>query len=302
MFFKYKYLLKLGMLCKQNITKSIYRNVSSKKMKHNMNFWPHIKISRNINGKIDSVSFNKKNININEFPKKSEKPLIIIASGPSVSTIKTDFFDDTKFDIMGVNGSYELSPEVKFKYHVIIDRTFILNRKNIVLNILKDDELILFTTMDCLNDILIHYGDLELTCKVIIIENIDQPVYQEEKELFEIKSDEIIIQNGVAFSLNLNLGFYNGTTVAYSALQIALFLGYKKIYFAGLDMNNFSKPRFYETQNDQLDTKLNNNLHDFIIPCFNLAHEIAIKRGVKIYNLSKNSAINSFEKLDYREI
>lgn len=271
-------------------------------MKHNMNFWPHIKISRNINGKINLVSFNKKNISINEFPKKSEKPLIIIASGPSVSTIKTDFFDDTKFDIMGVNGSYELSPKVKFKYHVIIDRTFILNRKNIVLNILKDNELILFTTMDCLNDILIDYGYLELKCKVIIIENIDQPVYKEEKELSEIKSDEIIIQNGVAFSLNLNLGFYNGTTVAYSALQIALFLDYKKIYFAGLDMNNFSKPRFYETQNDKLDTKLNNNLHDFIIPCFNLAHEIAISKGVEIYNLSKNSAINSFEKLDYREI
>ncbi|PQQ34929.1 hypothetical protein C6H69_03160 [Photorhabdus luminescens] len=87
----FKYLLKFGMLCKQNITKSIYRNIASKRMKHNMNFWPHIKISRNINGKINLVSFNKKNISINEFPKKSEKPLIIIASGPSVSTIKTDF-------------------------------------------------------------------------------------------------------------------------------------------------------------------------------------------------------------------
>ncbi|MDE9448826.1 sugar glycosyltransferase, partial [Xenorhabdus bovienii] len=80
-------------------------------------------------------------------------------------------------------------------------------------------------------------------------------------------------------------------TVAYVALQLAFFLNYKEIYFAGLDMNNFDKPRFYESSGDSLNTELDGNLNNVIIPCFDLSEELAKQNGIMIYNLSIHSAI-----------
>ncbi|AOM42911.1 hypothetical protein A9255_14970 [Xenorhabdus hominickii] len=287
---------------KYKITKTLYRNICNHEMKHNMNFWPHIKITRNENGKIDSVFFNKRHIDIEDFEFSLDKPLIIIASGPSVLDIDPVFFDSKLFDILGVNGAYKLSGFIKFKYHVIIDRTFIINRFAIVLDILNDNSLTLLTTMDCLNEILIENSSVLINCKMVIIEHIDQPVYKKKKKLFDIKSKELIIKNNFAFSLNLNKGFYDGCTVAYTALQIAFFLNYKEIYFAGLDMNNFDKPRFYESQDDTLSTELDSNLNDIIIPCFELSQYLAKKNGIMVYNLSICSAINSFKKIKYNSI
>ncbi|MBD2785754.1 lipopolysaccharide biosynthesis protein [Xenorhabdus sp. DI] len=268
-------------------------------MKHNMNFWPHICISRNIKGKIESVFFNKRKIDIADFEFSFGKPLIIIASGPSVLDIDIGFFNSEKFDILGVNGAYKLSKSVNFKYHVIIDRTFIANRFDIVLDILNSSSLTLLTTMDCLNEILIKDCLVVIKCKLVIIEHIDQPVYKKKKELSDIVSDELIVDKNIAFSFNLNKGFYDGNTVAYAALQIAFFLNYKEIYFAGLDMNNFNKPRFYENSGDTLSTELDENVKNIIIPCFNLSEELAKKNRIMIYNLSISSAINSFMKIKF---
>ncbi|SFO05537.1 hypothetical protein SAMN05421579_15124 [Xenorhabdus japonica] len=206
---------------KYKITKTIYRNICGSKMKNNMNFWPHISISRDINGKIDYVLFNKRSVDVSSFDFSSRKPLIIIASGPSVLDIDIDFFDSEKFDILGANGAYELSKNVNFKYHVIIDRIFIINRFNLVLNILNNYSLTLLTTMDCLNEILLKDHLVVIKCKIVLIEHIDQPVYEKERDLFNIISDELVVNKNVAFSLNLNKGFYDGRTVAYAALQIA---------------------------------------------------------------------------------
>ncbi len=287
---------------KHSITKTIYRNTCGKKMKHNMNFWPHICISRNINGKIETVFFNKRKIDIANFELSSGKPLIIIASGPSVLDIDIDFFDSEKFDILGVNGAYKLSKSVNFKYHVIIDRTFIVNRFDIVLDILNNNSLTLITTMDCLNEILIKDCLVVIKCNIVIIEHIDQPVYKKKKELSDIVSNELVVDKNIAFSFNLNKGFYDGNTVAYAALQIAFFLNYKEIYFAGLDMCNFNKPRFYENSEDILSTELDKSLKNIIIPCFNLSEELAKKNGIIIYNLSMFSTINSFKKIEFNLI
>ncbi len=271
-------------------------------MKHNMNFWPHIKISRNADGKIDTIFFKKRQIDIADFEFSSGKPLIIIASGPSVADINVDFFDSEKFDILGVNGSYKLRSHVSFKYHMIIDITFVINRIDIVFDILNDNSLTLLTTMDCLNEILTKHYSFVIKCKILIIEHIEQPVYKKKIELFDIKDDELIIRENAAFSLNLNKGFFDGSTVAYAALQMAFFLNYKKIYLSGLDMNNFDKPRFYENPEDILNTELDKNFENIIVPCFELSYELAKRHGVIIYNLSRYSAITSFEKIDYTAV
>ena len=96
---------------------------------------------------------------------------------------------------------------------------------------------------------------------------------------------------------------FDAGTVVYWSLQILAFLGFNKIYIAGLDMNNFSKPRFYETTDNMLPSFLNEKLHDIIIPAFTLASQALRNKNIEVINLSQDSAIPSyiFPKLDYRD-
>jgi hypothetical protein len=48
----------------------------------------------------------------------------------------------------------------------------------------------------------------------------------------------------------------------YWAFQIIAFLGFKQLFIAGLDMNNFNLPRFYETHENKLPTFLPEKVDD----------------------------------------
>jgi hypothetical protein len=86
----------------------------------------------------------------------------------------------------------------------------------------------------------------------------------------------------------------------YWAFQIIAFLGFKQLFIAGLDMNNFNLPRFYETHENKLPTFLPEKVDDLIIPAFSHAGERMKMRKMVIRNFSLNSAIDTgiFEKVD----
>jgi Kdo-III transferase WaaZ len=85
--------------------------------------------------------------------------------------------------------------------------------------------------------------------------------------------------------------------VAYVALQILYTLGYKEIYIAGLDMNNFSQPRFYESIGGQQPTTLNHHVDD-VFQAFDVAATLFKEKEIKVFNLSPSSAVQAFEKID----
>lgn len=84
--------------------------------------------------------------------------------------------------------------------------------------------------------------------------------------------------------------------MAYVALQITYHLKYKDIYIAGLDMNNFSQPRFYENKENKQPTMLNQYL-DVTLPAFDAAARFLKSQQINVYNLSQNSAVKAFEKI-----
>jgi len=76
------------------------------------------------------------------------------------------------------------------------------------------------------------------------------------------------------------------------------------VIIAGLDMNNFQQPRFYENENDKSPSGLEQQFSCLIEPAFRLASHVLKNRSIKILNLSLNSALDSgiFEKVKPHDV
>jgi len=293
--------------------KQLYRYTHCRALRHNENFWPHLAIKRAPEGHVERFVWKRKKINIKPLSVSSSNAgcdFTIVATGPSIKELDFSALQKTVF--IGVNGAYVLSDVVKFSYYIIVDRDFIKERVDIVEKIISDRELELFITAHCLNDVLNRLGMHNLLCKISIIEDVSYRIYEEkvspehyatvygqQKELTIYASE---YQSG--FSWDIRKGIFDAGTVAYWALQISVFLGAKRVFLAGVDMNNFSAPRFYENNENKQPSFLEENFSKLIEPAFYNASKDLEKKGVKVYNLSLNSGLSEtiFEKATPDEI
>ena len=106
-------------------------------------------------------------------------------------------------------------------------------------------------------------------------------------------------------------GLFEGFTVTVQNIQLAIWLGVKRIYLVGVD-------HFYlEDQHDNAGAKVvhsgENHFHrDYRKPgelvnnapvdkmnrCYQLMHEIAVGAGIEIINLSRNTKLDVYKKMD----
>lgn len=117
------------------------------------------------------------------------------------------------------------------------------------------------------------------------------------------------------FSENIVKGIYWGNTVAYTAIQIAVYMGIKEIYLLGVD-HNFSKMVndkgeivIDETAKDYFSEKYNTDKDDLYIPnveistrAFTAAKGYADKHNIKIYNATRGGKLEVFERVDFDKI
>lgn len=281
--------------------KTLYRLFRNKKFHHNKNFWYLFNVSRNQNDEIVEVTYKNEKLKINTSPihSKKHKTLIIVATGPSVNEIPKNLFDPEQYDFLGVNGAISLS-EIKFRFYCIIDQSFIKKRVDLVRKIVSNDEITLFCNYLSLYEILKFIDLSEINCSFKILDLVTDGIgylFMDEKKVIneDYISDHHYWFNSYSFSSNINELVFDYGTVAYPALQVGYSLGYKQLYFVGLDMNNFDKPRFYENHSNMLPTSLD---HHFITiqNAFHSASLFLEKAGVNVINLSPNSAITSFQK------
>jgi Kdo-III transferase WaaZ len=189
--------------------------------------------------------------------------------------------------------------------------TFMDKREDILKDIVDKKDLILFTTVHGIVKLIERFNINNIKCKLAVIEDKCFQTFKPKvinKKIHEsFKSQDNVVflkeKNEIAFSYDIRNGIFDAGTVVYWSLQILAYLGFDKIYIAGLDMNNFSTPRFYETQNDMLPSFLESKMHDIIIPAFTLARQAMREKNIEVINLSLESAIPSyiFQKLDYRD-
>ena len=288
--------------------KQIYRYTHPRRYRHNENLWPYIKFARADEGQIVSLRYRGQSIPLydlsalaNEQPEK----LLVVATGPSVK--ETDFSLLASLPAMGLNGAWFKHREIAFRYYVIIDMTFLDRHMAMVKEVLSQRDLIFFTTMHGVLKIIDALSLSAIKCRLALIEDacfkIMQPrVFPEEIAARYQSVNGVDVSpkhRGIAFSHDIRIGVFDAGTVAYWALQIAAFMVPGKIVFAGLDMNNFEKPRFYENSHDVVPSFLAEKFSNLILPAFSFASAIMHNNNIPVYNLSLNSSIpdNIFNKV-----
>lgn len=287
----------------RNIYKFIYKTLTPKAYKHNRRFWPLYQVKRNANGDLQEVYFNNTLVSTNTTAIiNTNKRCMLIATGPSIKTLDQEIFKKNDIDYIGVNGAISLN-EIKFSRYIIIDHNFIESRFDLVQKVL-DTDCIFFTTPRCLDAILRKVDFKNIACQIKTIETIKDNVIEVflNKEMrIETNKEYFFFRNNLGFSENIFSGVFDYFTVAYVSLQIIYNLGYKQVYIAGLDMNNFNKPRFYENIEDKQSTLLDIHTHD-VLNAFNTAALFFKEKEVSVFNLSKHSAVDTFEKIDCNNI
>lgn len=107
------------------------------------------------------------------------------------------------------------------------------------------------------------------------------------------------------FSNNLMWGVYDGRTVTYACLQLAMYLGVSEIYLLGLD---FSYKKY---EDDDKNHFIKGYSATNIVPpngigscmlqhnAYQKAKQVADEAGVKIYNASRYTELDVFERVDF---
>lgn len=117
------------------------------------------------------------------------------------------------------------------------------------------------------------------------------------------------------FSEDIVKGIFWGNTVAYSAIQLAVYMGVKEIYLLGVD-HNFSKMLndkgeliIDKTAKDYFTEQYNSDKEDLYIPnvevstrAFKAAKKYADINNIKIYNATRGGKLEVFERVDFDKL
>jgi hypothetical protein len=105
---------------------------------------------------------------------------------------------------------------------------------------------------------------------------------------------------GEGFSHDLEEGIYSGYTISYFALQVAVYMDFKKIFFLGLDLKHEGPNTHFFGQDPQT---LNHEQTEFpkMNKMLNYGAEILASTNVKVYNCSPISTLECFSKISYEE-
>lgn len=293
--------------------KQIYRYTRPRPYRHNENLWPYMKIGRAASGDISSLIYKGQRVplaDLSALRASCSGSLLLTATGPSVRDIR--FKTPAPVPAMGVNGAYFLQEKVGFRFYVVVDMGFFDQKREIIADVIRDPALTLFTTAHGIARILDRHGLSAVRCTLALIEDAAFKIYQPKIEAGALQAaygahPAAHFAPGrpdIGFSTDIRIGIFDAGTVAYWALQIAAYLGFQEILIAGLDMNNFHQPRFYETEENKQPSYLASSLTTRILPAFAHASQVLQQRQTRVINLSLNSAIDGtiFEKADYHAL
>jgi hypothetical protein len=220
--------------------------------------------------------------NIEEFKNTEKGPCVIVGSAPSVNKIPNKFF--SKFKTIGVNRSHlRLIPD----YHCTIDiKPWIVEAKEVM----SSNNVPYFISP--------HWAEHDLKkIKINGSNEIFIPLInksEKDRYLETIKNPTLIEQGvtsifGVVFELAIPLAFY---------------LGFERIYLAGVDYNTSKGLYFHNDPEDQkIYEKLKKNIK--MNPFEDRVHLIErIKETDKcdrIFNLSESTNISCFQKINWKD-
>lgn len=205
-----------------------------------------------------------RNIKDLKFQEK-DKSIYILANGPSVLMEDLSLLKDKV--VIGMNASTLLDEKFNFnsKYYVCSDSRF-----------LRHPEKGLLAT-DKVNS---------STFRVFRKELDQYDTYANKNNTYYIKA---LQRDG--FSTDLRVGYYYGCTTTMLAIQLAYYLGAKKIVLLGVDLRySKSQPRFYDETSFQIDDSFTSIQISNILNAF----KFLSKKDVEVINCSENSYLRPY--------
>lgn len=141
----------------------------------------------------------------------------------------------------------------------------------------------------------------------------DYKIHLKTATYYIFKVGDGIVEPG--FSEDIVKGIYWGNTVAYTAIQMAVYMGIREIYLLGID-HNFSKMIndkgeivIDETAKDYFLENYNEDKDELYIPnieistrAFTAAKKFADKNNIKIYNATLGGKLEVFERVDFDKL
>lgn len=203
----------------------------------------------------------------------------IVATGPSLTVSDINLLKDNNITCISMNRIYNLFDQTSWRpdYYVVEDQKMI-------------------------EDLAEEIANIDLKYKFI---NGDVKKYWEiEKSLSSIPYKMVMqdcLSDRVGFSRNIDRFMYNGYTVTYVCIQLALYMGFKEIFLLGVDFN-YSDDVYSESnhfkgyQKYYKDIRLNEIKPERMLNAYHKAKKIAEAEGKRIYNATRGGKLEVFER------
>ena len=238
-----------------------------------------------------------------ELRNSSSGDCFIVCSGPSLSEI--DLSAVSHFSTIAVNGATRAfhDRDLQPAYWTATDPDFFKHRFDLVRRGLTSKAICLLSA-EGLSEICIRDPSLLAMSTIYLSELLNHRYYQPRMSSAELT--EAIKRNpqlhghatqpsrddAIGFSCDLSLGLFCGRTIAYRAIQIGYYIGYRRMFIIGMDLAAPSaRPRFYNEGGDPRPTLLDQDYKQYIEPCFEVLHDLCEARLVDVYNLSPHSRL-----------
>ena len=101
------------------------------------------------------------------------------------------------------------------------------------------------------------------------------------------------------FSRDLTKGIYSGYTVSYFALQLAVYMGFTKIFYLGLDLKH-AEGQTHFFGRDWVSTNHEQTEFPKMIRMLQFAAQRLAPTDVQVYNCSPDSTLECFERVTYQ--
>jgi len=230
----------------------------------------------------------------------------IVGTGPSVN--EADFARLRNHSCFGVNGAiiefekYEFPPD----FYVITTYDFFDKRSELVRQVLRSGAKCFFPFYG-IGKICEKMENLLPVSEIYLTDPLNQRynVPRQRARLFlqyAKQDDDFILHHNykkyrkaldkVGFSKNLTKGYFHGENVVYTALQHAFYLGFRRIFILGMDLNySGGLVRFYEKKEEARPNWLDLSYNRSILPCFEIVHDMMKKGLIEVYNVSLDSRL-----------
>lgn len=103
------------------------------------------------------------------------------------------------------------------------------------------------------------------------------------------------------FSGNAFATIFNGHTITYSLLQLAVYMGFKEIYLLGADCNYGSDMKHHFIDYDIVDSSFA-LAHDMMTASYKVAKKYADKHNINIYNATRGGKLEVFERVNLDKV